>query len=99
MSAPFDTSLLVDGILVLVAVEAVVLLALWRRSGAGLAPARFLPTLLSGAFLLLALRDAVADAPWHRIWLWLTLSLVAHAADLLGRWRRPSAKETGRPID
>jgi hypothetical protein len=99
VSAPFDTSLLLDGILVLVALEAAFLTALWRSSGAGLAPTRFLPTLLAGAFLLLALRDAVADAPWHRIWLWLTLALIAHVVDLLGRWRRPRAKETGRPSD
>lgn len=88
MNNPFDQIRLVEVILALVVIEAVVLTLLWRFRGIGVATARLLPTLAAGGFLLLALRDALAGAAWHRIWLWLALSLVAHGVDLVGRWRR-----------
>ena len=44
---------------------------------------------LSGAFLLLALQAALADAGSARIALWLSLGLVAHLSDLAARLAKP----------
>jgi hypothetical protein len=41
--------------------------------------------LLPGAFLLLALRAALAGDGWPMVALWLTLSLPAHLADMMRR--------------
>ena len=96
MSSPVDQPLLIEIIIGLVALETVLLTALWRLRGMGIAPGRILPTLAAGAFLLLALREALLDGPWHRIWLWLTLSLVAHVVDVIGRWRARDGEASAR---
>lgn len=44
--------------------------------------------LLAGAFLLLALRCALTGAGWLWIALWLLAALLAHVADIVGRWLR-----------
>ena len=96
MSSPVDQGLLVEAILGLVILEAVLLTAAWRIRGVGIAPARLLPTLAAGAFLLLALREVLSGGAWHRLWLWLALSLAAHLLDLAGRWRRRDARTEER---
>lgn len=80
--------LVVDAILLLVAVEAAILLLLWRWRRIGITPQRLLPMLAAGACLLLALRAALAGEPWHVSALWLGLSFLAHLADVAGRWQR-----------
>jgi len=60
-----------------------VLLALLRRGKLALT----LANVLSGAFLILALRAALLDQPPTMIALWLGLGFVAHLADLFGRLR------------
>jgi hypothetical protein len=77
----------VDGILILVGVEAVALTLIHRLSGRGVAPADLLPNLVSGTGLLLALRAALADAPWPWIAGSLLLGLAGHLADLARRRR------------
>jgi hypothetical protein len=78
----------VDLILGLLVIEAAVLLTFHHRTGRGLGARQLLGLLLSGGFLLLALRAALTDAGWLWIGAWLTLALVAHLADLAMRWRR-----------
>jgi hypothetical protein len=76
----------IDVILALVAVEAVALLA-WRRStGRGPAPLSFLANVLAGAFLLLALREALRGESGSWIAICLVGALLAHVADLKLRW-------------
>lgn len=78
---------LIDLILVFTAGEAVVL-ALWhRRTGRGLPPAAIGRMLLPGLCLMLALRAALAGGAWPWVPVALTAALVAHLADLGGRWR------------
>jgi len=80
----------IDWILGLVALEAVALALLrhlWRR---GPSPLALVGNLLSGAFLLLALRNALAGASPGLIGLCLAGSLVAHLADLAARWESPA---------
>ena len=94
---------IVDAILVLVAIETVVLLLLWRWRRIGIAPHRLVPMLAAGACLLLALRAVLAGQSWHMSALWLGLSFIAHLVDVAARWRRRDAASTqaaahGAPI-
>lgn len=67
-----------DLILAVIAVEALVL---WRRGA--IPVARFLPNLLSGAFLVAALRIALLpDGPWPLLLACLGGSFAAHLYDL-----------------
>lgn len=86
MEALFASGRIVDLILALVALEAAALWAWgrWRASGLPGFP-DLLPNLLAGACLLVALRGALAGAPWPWIAAPLALSLLAHLADLRRR--------------
>ncbi len=77
-----DLTLIVDLILLALAGEA--LLLMWLKGCCGRGPGllQLLPTLLSGALLLFALRSALMDAWPGWTWLALGLSGVAHLADL-----------------
>ncbi|WP_363351142.1 hypothetical protein [Methylocystis echinoides] len=80
----------IDAILALVALEAVGVLGLrWSRVS-GPEPLGFLCTLSAGAFLLLALRNALAGASTFAIAASLVLALASHLADLWLRWRSSS---------
>lgn len=87
LAALFQSGRIIDLILMLVIVEALVLAFVWRRTGRGITPLGLAANLASGGALLLAVRMAVTDAPWAAIALCLSLSFVAHVADLAGRWR------------
>jgi hypothetical protein len=83
----------VDLIVGLVALEALVVI-LWRvvfRRGP--APLPFVVNLLAGAFLLLALRYALAASSEAAIAACLLAALVAHVADLRLRWEDAAAKQ------
>lgn len=62
------------------------LVGLRRFAGRGPALLQSLPTLLSGAALLAALRLALGQAWWGWIAICLILALVAHLFDLAMRW-------------
>ncbi|MBL6455641.1 hypothetical protein JMJ55_09925 [Belnapia sp. T6] len=87
MAAFFASGRVVDLILLLMLTEALVVLAWWHRTGRGLAPAAFLPFLLAGACLMLALRAALVGAAWPWMALALLGALLAHLLDLWRRWR------------
>ena len=89
MTELFASGRIVDGILVLVALEAVALLVLRRRTGRGPAPVPLLCNLASGAALMLAVRAALTDAAWPVVAGCLLMSLVAHASELALRLREP----------
>ncbi len=82
-----DSPALIDFVLIVTAAEAVVL-ALWHRStGQGLSAGAAARMLLPGVCLMLALRAALAGIAWPFVPLALTAALIAHLADLRGRWR------------
>ena len=87
MSALFASGRIVDLVLAFTVIEGLLLLALHRRTGRGLAPADLLGNLAAGISLMLALRAALVGAWWGWIGLCLAASLVAHVADLHRRWR------------
>jgi hypothetical protein len=76
----------IDAILALVALEAVAIVGFRALRGAGPAPLGLLCTLFAGAFLLLALRHALAGASPLLIAGCLALAGVIHLADLALRW-------------
>lgn len=86
MAELFHSGAIVDLILVLVALECIALFSLRRFWGKGPSVYDWLPNLASGACLLLALRATMAQATWLWVALFLTLSLVAHLADLARRF-------------
>ncbi|NEV64235.1 hypothetical protein [Thiorhodococcus minor] len=92
MAEFFYSGQVVDLILALVILEGGLLALYHRFTGKGLALGDIAGFLLSGLFLLLALRAALTDAWWGWISLWLTASLATHIADLWRRWNRQSSR-------
>ena len=88
MADLFASGHLVDLILIVVLVEAVGLMWLWKSCGRGIAPADLLPNLCAGAFLLLALRVTLSGGGWMMACLCLALAGVANIIDVSRRWRR-----------
>jgi hypothetical protein len=78
-----------DLILAIMAIEAAIFGILSRRTGKGPPIGLLIVTMLSGAFLVLALRGALTGAAWPLIAGALTLSMVAHAAFIAVAWRSP----------
>jgi hypothetical protein len=88
VDALFEGGRVIDLILMLMALEAIMLTALYYMRGKGLAPSRLLPNLLAGACLMLALRAALTGAGSSVIGGWLALGLIGHLVDLAQRWPR-----------
>jgi hypothetical protein len=87
MAALFGSGRIVDFILALTAFEVVFFSLYRRRTGRGIPSLELVINLLSGIFLLLALRCALIGAWWGWIGLYLFCSLLAHSSDLWRRWR------------
>ena len=83
----FSATAMVDIVLVVSIAECLVLWVYHQRTGKGIPGKDFMPTLLSGMMLMLALRMHMAQWSWM-----VTASLLAgggvfHALDLRRRWR------------
>ncbi len=87
MADLFASGRLVDLILLVVVLEAAALLLYWSRSRRGIAPLDLLPNLCAGAFLLLALRAALAGSGWMVANFFLAAAGLAHLIDVYRRWR------------
>lgn len=87
MAEFFGSPHIADLILAVLVAEGLFLVLRHARSGRPPSPRSFLPFLAAGACLTLALRSALAEAPWP----WLAVALVgagvAHLADLSMRGR------------
>lgn len=83
----FPATAMVDIVIAVTAVEAVVLWLYNLRSGKGLAGKDFLPTLLSGLLLMLALRVHMSGLGWMPTAALLAGAGVFHALDLRQRWQ------------
>ena len=97
MAASPEVGLLIDAIIALVALEALLLTALRAFFGRGPAVAASIANCAAGGGLLLALRAAMADAPFPVIGACLFAALIAHVADLAIRWRVPRPAGIARP--
>lgn len=78
---------LVDLVIVMTLLEAVALALYHYRTGKGLAPAEFLPTLAAGLALMLAVRAGASGAGWAWVAAGLAMAGLAHLADVRRRWR------------
>lgn len=83
----FSSGRIADVIIALTVIEALALIVYYRITGRGVATRDFLGNLISGIFLLLALRAALSGANWALIALCLLASFAAHLTDLALRWR------------
>ena len=81
---------LIDSILMLVLGEAAFLVFYHRTTGRGIDPAKLLPNLAAGFFLLLGTRVALSDVRAWALPACLLVALGAHLVDLAQRWRRHS---------
>jgi hypothetical protein len=89
MAEFFMSGHVVDAILALMILQFALLCVLRVVIAKSRPPLAYLPTLLAGAALLLALRAALTGADWSAIAAWLLASLFAHLVDLFLRrpWR------------
>lgn len=89
MAEFFASGLVVDAILALMVLQFALLCVLRIVIAKAPPPLHFLPTMLAGAGLLLALRGALTGAAWPVIAAWLLAGLAAHLFDLYLRrpWR------------
>lgn len=85
---PAIPAIVVEVALVALILEAVVLVLCHPLGGRGPEPWRVLPNLAAGGLLLLALRTCLDGAGGGVILFCLSLALLAHLADLYGRWPR-----------
>ncbi len=83
----FSSGHIVDLILVLVGIEALAIMIYQRLTGRGPRRGTLAANLFAGAWLLAALRAALAGAAWPWIAGALTAALLAHLVDLRQRWR------------
>jgi len=82
----FASGRAVDAILVLMMIEYVALIFLYKKFNRGASTAALLANLSAGAGLLLSLRAALIGSPWQIVSVWLLLALFAHVADMKLRW-------------
>ena len=85
MMAFFATGRVVDLILLFIFLEAVFIAIHRGKTGRGVRLREVASGILSGVFLLLALRCALVGERWPWIATWLLAAMIAHFADLAGR--------------
>ncbi|MEM1436213.1 MAG: hypothetical protein AAGG11_19330 [Pseudomonadota bacterium] len=85
---------IVDFMLVFVAVEVIVLLALYQFRGFGLPPLALLLNIGAGTSLMLALRSTLYGHDWPVIAVWLLSALAFHVSDLAYRFRAAAQPRT-----
>ncbi len=88
----FESGLLIDVALAVMALEALVMLAARPSWGFGLGRLDVVGQLLAGALLLLAVRCAATGADYRWTLVLLSASFPAHAFDLLRRARRARSR-------
>lgn len=87
MQAWFADGRIIDLLIGFTLLEGLALLAYHRVTGLGVRPRDFLANLVSGLCLMCALRAALSGAVWPWIGGWLAAAGLAHAFDLVRRWR------------
>ncbi len=88
MLEALGNGILIDFAIAVIALEMIVLLVWRARAKGGMRPLDVVGQLLAGAILLIALRASIAGASIWALYVLLSLSLPAHAFDLIRRLRR-----------
>jgi hypothetical protein len=76
----------VDGLIAFTLLEGLALGLYFRLTGRGVAPREFGANLVSGLFLMLALRAVLGNAAWPWIALCVVAAGLAHGLELRRRW-------------
>jgi Zn-dependent protease with chaperone function len=84
----------IDLVLLLIALETIALMVLWRMRRCPLPPVATLLILAPGAFLLLAARAALAGASWVWVSSLFLVALFTHLVDLRQRWQERSRQDS-----
>lgn len=87
MSEFFTSAHAIDLVLLLIGLEALGLILLWRMRLCPLPPLSTLLILAPGTCLLLASRAALAGAAWSLVSLLFLVALIIHLIDLRQRWQ------------
>ena len=90
MDALLNSGVLIGGIVVLVVFE---ILALWSQQRSvqhGRSISQYLPNLLAGLFLMIAVQLAVWDTSTTALLICLTLAGLCHLVEFRKSWRRGS---------
>jgi hypothetical protein len=87
---------IVDVMLVFIALEIVMVLAIRRSRGGGVPALPLLINIGAGGSLMLALRVALTDGGWQTLTACLLAALVFHVLDLLARWEAPLQADDSR---
>jgi hypothetical protein len=87
MNEFFTSGRAIDLVLLLIGLEALLLIVLWRMRRCPLPPLATLLILAPGACLLLAARAALNGATWGWVSLLFLMALVIHLIDLRQRWQ------------
>ncbi len=82
----FSSGRIIDGILILMALEAMTLILVRKLSNKGIATVDLLVNLAAGMALLFALRAALTGQGWQAVALCLIVALIAHLLDITRRW-------------
>lgn len=77
----------IDLVLSMIALEAIVLMVLWRMGRCPLRPLSTLLILAPGTSLLLAARAALAGSSWTWVSALFLVALIIHLIDLRQRWQ------------
>jgi hypothetical protein len=92
----FPLAAVIDLAVLLTVLEGMGLIVYRRRTGRGIPAAAFVPNLLAGLSLMLALRCAVHGAAgWVPVW--LVCAGAAHLVDVGRRWRKGLAEPAEPP--
>jgi multisubunit Na+/H+ antiporter MnhF subunit len=94
MQELFASGHMVELIVVFTMFEGLCLWAYRVTTGRGLPMREFALNMVSGLFLMLALRQALLQQPWQTIAVFLAASGIAHGADLALRWQRSARIDT-----
>lgn len=92
MIETFGIAQIIDAVIVFTLTECVVLWLYHRRTGRGVAVREFFANMASGLCLMFALRSLATEAGAATVALFLLAAGVAHAIDILMRWKRASRK-------
>ncbi len=90
MDTLFVGTRLIDTVIALTLLEWLVVYLYFKTTGKGLAPHHYTLNLMSGLFLMLALRGVLAVGPGWGMVVFLSLAGLAHGADMLRRWKLPT---------
>lgn len=99
MTEFFASGRSIDLVLLLIGLEAIGLMVLWRMRRCPVPPLATLLILAPGTCLLLAARAALTGAAWGWVSFFLLAALAIHLVDLRQRWhhwdRLKSTKDSG----